>query len=288
MLVNKKEQLIKQQKQLIKQQKQKEQQTQELIKKKVEDNNNILNYNKLVKPFYLKPTYNIIIPLNLYTCWHTKNLPPLMKSNYDFLVESNPKITFHLYDDNDCREFIKTHFKSDVLEAYDSLIPCSYKSDLWRFCVLFINGGIYMDIKYRCVNGFKFIDLTEKEHFVRDYEPNNTYTALIVTLPRNNILFRAIRQIVENVKTKYYGNNSLDPTGPGLLGKYFTQDDKNNMEMYHSLVESINKYYIVKGDKIILSFYEGYREEQRVHQKFKHYSELWKEKNIYMNNGNNL
>jgi hypothetical protein len=138
-----------------------------------------------------------------------------------------------------------------------------------------------MDIKYRCVNGFKFLDLTEKEYFVRDKNIKDTYTALIVTLPKNQILFKCIRQIVENVQNKYYGTSVLDPTGPGLLGKYFTQGEKNSMEMYHDLVETINKYYIVKGDRIILSFYDGYREEQSRFQKLKHYGELWHEKNIY-------
>jgi mannosyltransferase OCH1-like enzyme len=253
------------------------------LKSTMENNNKILNYNKLNKPFVLKNSYNSIIPLHLYTCWHTKDLPPLMKANYDFLVESNPKITFHLYDDNDCIEFIKNNFEQDVLHAYESLIPSSYKSDLWRYCVLYINGGIYMDIKYRCVNGFKFLDLTDKEYFVRDYNINDTYTALIVTLPGNEILHKCIRQIVENVKNKYYGNGCLDPTGPGLLGKYFTREEKNSMEMYHSLIESINKYYIVKDDRIILRIYDGYRDEQSKFQKLKHYSQLWNDRNIYNN-----
>ena len=277
MIVNKKEQNIKR----LKQMEEKKQQIISEIRSKIENNNKILIHNRLNRPFILKQIYNSIIPLQLYTCWHTKELPPLMKDNYDYLVESNPKITFHLYDENDCRDFIKNNFELDVLDAYDSLIPCSCKSDLWRYCLLYINGGIYMDIKYRCVNGFKFIDLTEKEYFVRDYNVNDTYTALIVSLPGNEILHKCIKQIVENVQNKYYGNGGLDPTGPGLLGKYFTQEERNAMELYHSFIESNNNYCILKGDMIILSFYDDYREEQSKFQKLKHYSQLWDERNIY-------
>jgi mannosyltransferase OCH1-like enzyme len=230
------------------------------------------DYIKLNIPFQLNTEYNSIIPLNLYTCWHTKDLPPLMKANYDYLVESNPKIKFHLYDEDDSRNFIRDNFEEDVLNAYNSLIPCSYKSDLWRFCVLYINGGIYMDIKYRCVNNFKFIALTEEEHFVRDYNVNNVYTALIVTLPKNEIMRKCIYQIVENVKNKYYGNDVLDPTGPGLLSKFFTKDKINNMDMYHgiSLIENkLNEYYVVKNNRIILKIYDQYRNEQKLYQKKK-------------------
>ena len=240
----------------------------------------IINYTK---PYnFFKQNYNSIIPLDVYQTWFTKDLPPKMSERVNLLKRQNPRFNYHLFDNDECREFIKTHFRPDVLDAYDSLIPGAYKADLWRLCVLFINGGIYMDIKYSCVNGFKFVDLTENEQFVRDYLVSNTYTALIVALSGNQILFKCIRQIVENVKNKYYGNSSLSPTGPALLGNYFTQEEKNAMEMYHSLIESINRYYIVKGDRIILRFYDGYRDEQAKTQKLKHYGQLWNEKNIYM------
>jgi mannosyltransferase OCH1-like enzyme len=250
-------------------------------KEQKEQQEQMLLYNNLNKPFILKEDYNSIIPLHLYTCWHTKDLPPLMKANYDYLIECNPEINVHLYDENDCREFIENNFELDVLNAYDSLIPCSYKSDLWRFCVLYINGGIYIDIKYSCANGFKFISLTEKEYFVRDLDINNVYTALIITLPGNEIMYKCIRRIVENVQNKFYGNGCLEPTGPALLTNYFTQEERNSMEMYHSWRPCINKYYIVKDDTIILRIYDGYRDEQSKLQKLKHYGELWNERNIY-------
>ena len=133
----------------------------EKLEQKIDENNRVILYKKkLMRTFQVKNSYDSVIPLHLYTCWHTKDLPPLMKANFDFLVESNPKISFHLYDENDCREFIRTHFKPDVLDAYDRLIPGAYKADLWRYCILFIKGGIYLDIKYRPLNGFKFINLT--------------------------------------------------------------------------------------------------------------------------------
>lgn len=65
--------------------------------------------------FDIKQNYNSIIPLNFYTCWHTKNLPPLMKANYDQLVSQNPELSFYLYDENECRNFIKNNFDLDVL-----------------------------------------------------------------------------------------------------------------------------------------------------------------------------
>ena len=269
---------------LLRKRKERAEKLKEIMNKNKIDNEIIRNYNSLHKPFPLKTSYDSIIPLDLYTCWHTKDLPPLMKANYDLLVQGNPKIKFHLFDENDCRKFIAENFPDDVVYAYDKLIPCSYKSDLWRYCILYINGGIYLDIKYRCANGFKFISLTEKEHFVRDRPEKCVYTALIVSLPKNIILLNCIKKIVKNVKNKYYGVDALHPTGPRLLGSFFNEEQINHTSVYFKETEiedKIKEFYIVHNDIIILKYYRGYREEQNKHQKKQHYSQLWEANNIY-------
>jgi mannosyltransferase OCH1-like enzyme len=124
------------------------QKKQELIEKHNTNVKKMNEYNKLNIQFTIKDSYNSIIPLKLYTSWHTKDLPPLMRANYENLKASNPEFEHHLFDENECREFIKNNFEEDVLNAYDKLVPCAYKCDLWRYCVLYITGGVYLDIKY--------------------------------------------------------------------------------------------------------------------------------------------
>ncbi len=257
-----------------------------------------------------------VIPLDIYQTWHTKDLPPKMRECVEKLKKANPEFTHHLYDENDCREFIKNNFDSDVLEAFDGLIPLSYKSDLWRFCVLYKNGGIYLDIKFEPVGDFKFIELVDKEYFVLDkpygysikvkdelelinsnnyYENiyNNIdknlwknkeiglYTALIICNPNNPILFNCIQQIVKNVKNKFYGHNSLYPTGPGLLGEKYFNGDMSKIKRLN-LFFSLNGGYILSKKKKILNTYSNYYgKEHEIYAKIKHYQELWKEKQIY-------
>ena len=59
----------------------------------------------------------------------------------------------YLYNDADCRAFIQSAFPPDVVAAYDRLIPTAFKADLWRYCVLYKFGGVYLDIKYRWGGG---------------------------------------------------------------------------------------------------------------------------------------
>ena len=252
-------------------------------KKTVEKNERFQNLKLFMASikniFILKQSYKSIIPLKTYTCWHTKELPTVLRINYEKMTNSHPKFTHYLFDENECLNFIKANFENDVLNAYNMLVPSAYKSDLWRYCILYINGGIYFDIKFCCVNGFKLIALTENEYFVRDRE-GGTLNGLIAVKPKNDILKRCIRQIVENVKNNYYGKTCLYPTGPGLLGKYFTKQDKEKMELYFANVHIkniVDEYVIVFNDVTILKQYDGYRKDQTK----KHYSELWNEKNIY-------
>jgi mannosyltransferase OCH1-like enzyme len=232
-------------------------------------------------PYPLKKYYNPIIPLNIYQTWHTKKLPPLMKRTVDSIIANNPAFKHNLFDDNDCRIFIQENFSNDVLKAFDTLIPGAYKADLWRYCILFKNGGIYLDIKYLPVNKFKFINLTEKEHWVLDADKNGIYNALIVCQPNNPILLKAINQVVENVKNKFYGESCLHPTGPLMLSNFFTNYEKNNFDMFHDYYLSVENRVIFFNEYLIFRGYNDYLNEQRNNKKTNHYSELWGLRKIY-------
>jgi len=238
---------------------------------------------KSIVPYPIKQGYYPIIPLNIYQTWHTKDLPPSMRNAVNKIIYTNPGFNYQLFDDDDCRNFIKENFDENVLNAFDSLIPGAYKADLWRYCILYKEGGIYLDIKYKPLNKFKFINLTESEHWVLDADGHGIYNALIVSKPDNPILLQAIHQIVENVKNKYYGSNCLEPTGPHLLAKYFNQDQKNCFDMKHEFINNLNNRFIYFNNYSVLKSYNGYLDEHNHNKKVDYYGHLWSIKQIYNN-----
>jgi mannosyltransferase OCH1-like enzyme len=256
-----------------------------LKEEKKERKNNIIKINdiniKLKIHYPMKKYYNNIIPLNIYQTWHTKNLPVLMYNTISKVKYNNPAFTYYLFDDEDCRRFIKNNFDTEILNAYDSLVPGAYKADLWRYCVLYKNGGIYLDVKYLPVNNFKFINLTESEHWVLDVDKNGIYNALIVCKPKNPILFAAINKIVQNVKDKFYGSGPLEPTGPKLLSHFFTDEQKSNLDMYHDYYKTYENRYIYFNNYIILKSYKGYINEHNSNKKVEYYGKLWVKRQIY-------
>lgn len=99
----------------------------------------------------------------------------------------------------------------------------------------------------------------------------------MICKPGNEICLKCIEKVVENVRTRYYGNNALQITGPLMMIEFFTPNEKKKLnDLYH--YDEKNNYYIVYKDKKILTVYPEYRTEQLKFEKNKYYSIMWDEK----------
>jgi hypothetical protein len=263
------------------------------VTEKIYGKKGMFNKLKTIKStnFEIKDSYQSVIPLNLYLTWSIKQLPTKMQENVDRMKKVNPEFNIQIFDCDERRKFIKNNFPEDILTAYDTLKPGAYKADLWRLCVLYINGGIYADIKLNCINNFKFIALTEREHLVLDrygwWKKGEIgfYNALIVAKPKNELLLRCINKISENVKNKYYGFNDLYPTGPGLLGEQYIKMLRENESTMEAELDKLdlcmNNENIIFNNVAILEHYKEYRTEQKLFAKTKKYGEIYNFKQIY-------
>ena len=138
---------------------------------------------------------------------------------------------------------------------------------------MYLNGGIYVDIK--------FIGLTEKDHWTSDHLFKNTLNGLLILKPKNDIMLKCINKVVENVKNKFYGEGCLHPTGPQMLGEFFTNSEKMNMET--NLLVKWNNIVVTLQGSYILCYYNDYDNDREKYSPILHYSILWKNKNIYKN-----
>lgn len=217
------------------------------------------------------------IPLKIFQTWYTKDLPPDMRNTVNKLKEQNPEFQHYLFDDKDCRNYIMKHFNDDVLFSYDNLIPGAFKADLWRYCVMYIEGGIYLDIKYYCEDGFSLKELTNDEYLVKDRDDffengSGIYNALLVSLQGNEIYKKLIENIIKNVKERYKGFNQLYVTGPGLFGKYY---NSKNCKLYFD-----GNCICRNNGQVILRKYDSYDNDRYANNR-KSYYYLWLTNNIY-------
>ena len=224
-----------------------------------------------------------IIPRNIFQAWHSDNLPNSVKFCISNIQKCNPNFNYYLYNDEKCREFIKKHFSEDVLKTYDAIIPAAIKIDLWRYCVLYKYGGIYLDVKYFCVNGFNFNYLIDKEYFCKDFDKVGVYNAIIICKPNNNIMKKCIIQVVNNVNHNFYGNASTEPTGPLMMKRFFSEKNINSfsLNVSNGLPNHYNKENtnIKFRQLVILHFHDNYRNEQPKFNKY--WMDYWTERKFY-------
>ena len=143
--------------------------------------------------------------------------------------ELNPDWTHHYFTDEDQRAFISEYFDKDVLWAYDQLIPGAYKADLWRYCILYVKGGVYVDHKFILnkplnaiiPNDCQFATFKDRHqsHKTRWSFKHYLWQGLIIAAPKHPFLKKAIDLVVENTQKGYYGHDGLSITGPALLGR---------------------------------------------------------------------
>jgi len=245
--------------------------------------------NIFIQPYQqMDVTSNMLIPNNVYLTWFSLDLPYGMKKNLYINKYKNPEFNFHIYDDDMCKQFISDNFDQNVLNVFNKLKPGAYKADLFRYCILYINGGVYMDIKFKL--HVKLIDLINKygEIFVKDVDyklrscKRGCFNGFIITKPKNPIFLDCIKLIEQNYNNKYYGKNHLYPTGPCLLG-YIIRSKYNNIS-YNLLVnETFKSSYTIDtmSGQIILSQYKTYRNELIKNSPTKHYVTLWEDNDIY-------
>ena len=196
------------------------------------------------------------IPPILHQTWHTKIFHPEWKSQFNIMYQQNPHITFKIYDDTDCRNFISQHFNKQVLWAFDTLNTGAYKADLFRYCVLYIEGGIYFDIKlvsndldyFRKREIFLVRDIQNYSDMINNCAYSDYYSqsytqikmihpgiwqAALASKPKNPIFKELIKYCVNNViNTDRRHATTLECTGPGAVYKVLEKLDQ--LHLYHN------------------------------------------------------
>jgi len=108
-----------------------------------------------------------MIPKIIHQTWRNEKSTP---ASYKLCIESvnkqNPSYSYRFYDDEECREIVRRDFK-EFLSAYNSMTPVE-KADLFRYLIVYRDGGVYLDIDCYCVANFD--RLIYDAEFVAGYE----------------------------------------------------------------------------------------------------------------------
>lgn len=90
------------------------------------------------------------IPRKIWQTTKDRNgLPPLLRRCVDQLQETNPGWEYTLFDDETQLAFLQKVGSERLLKAYDRISPRfgAMRADFFRYVIMYLHGGAYLDIK---------------------------------------------------------------------------------------------------------------------------------------------
>jgi hypothetical protein len=99
-----------------------------------------------------------MIENNIFQIYHDKSLIPKYVSEH--IKELNPKYNYKIIDFEEGKEIIENSFKYNnslkekILHCIDNYPRYCHKSDLLRYCLLYLHGGIYLDVDLKPIIEF--------------------------------------------------------------------------------------------------------------------------------------
>ena len=177
----------------------------------------------------------MLIPKKIFQTFKTSELPEGMKQAQQTWAVKD--FAYNFYDDKQCLDFIKKHFSQNEVNAFIDLVPGAFKADLFRLCVLYIDGGVYADIDTILLEDLqKLLNQNVNLIVCRDdpMAQKWLWNGFIASTPKHPALKIAIQKILSNVESKkerFY----LEYTGPAMFGKainqYLGRDTEQDFEL---------------------------------------------------------
>jgi mannosyltransferase OCH1-like enzyme len=160
-----------------------------------------------------------LIPKVIYQTWKNKNLDPRVRTVIDNIQKLNPDYKMVLFDDEEIENWIKHNFDEIIFTTYKKIKVGAGKADFWRYLILYMNGGIYLDIDSNIVKPLdQLINENDMAIITREKNSGTDYFVqwCLMFSPKHPILLRAINLCIYNIhnKTTTY---LVNLTGPAVF-----------------------------------------------------------------------
>ena len=112
------------------------------------------------------------IPKIIHQTYRDQNLPSDIQEVVNTLKMNNPDWDYRFYNDTDIEHYIQKNFSSEVLEAYQSInsVYGAARADLFRYLVLWNEGGVYLDIKSSCMHSLSEVFKDEDKFLITQWQ----------------------------------------------------------------------------------------------------------------------
>jgi len=197
-------------------------------------------YNDEFDDFDIIQESDKTIPKIIFQTYHNKSKIP--QKVYDNIKKYAPDYTHIIYDDQEIIQFLSANFHNDVVKKFESL-DGAHKADLFRYCVLYIHGGVYLDIKTELIKPLNLI-FNKKDvdlYTVISIVPKTIYQGIIATHPKNSIFIKLIQFMLD---TPYILSKNYYHIFVADFYRYISNDTQQSLVSGYNKGKK-HKYYLM-------------------------------------------
>ncbi len=155
------------------------------------------------------------IPKIVQQTYVTSDLPSPTRNIIIQMKRQNPDFKFVLYDDQAMGLFMKNNFHGRVYDCFTRLNMGAAKADLWRYCVLYKIGGVYLDIDSHITGSLNNLITNNEEAIIsREKNMGSFLQWMLIYPPKHEIMKKTIDLCCERIEERL--DNILEVTGPGV------------------------------------------------------------------------
>lgn len=154
----------------------------------------------------------------LWQFWHDSTMPEEIRQLTSAWQRRHPDFEHRLYDDQHAEAFIIDHHHQRVLDAYRSCRLPTMRADLFRYAVLSIVGGYYIDADEYCLEPITTVCAGDEDFIA--YRARNGYVAnSFLGCPANSpIMFEILEKATTNILQKV-SRNLWEVTGALIVNQ---------------------------------------------------------------------
>jgi len=162
--------------------------------------------------------------MRIYATWKSP-LGEVDRARMKTWEDLNPGSEVDFFDDSRMERWMEWNVDTELQVVFRSIIAGPAKADLWRYCILYLRGGCYVDVDCRCVAQEWLGDIRDipfvscMDHVEHGDSSKNVFQGFIyVRRPRHPVLLSCINRIRRAFRRGEHQNDIFSFSGPRLMG----------------------------------------------------------------------
>ena len=167
-------------------------------------------------------------PIKLFQFWDNPE-PPNEVLKVMRTWKNHKGIRVHLFDEKKARQFIKRKLGEKVVKAFNTCAIPAMKADFFRYCALYVQGGIYVDadisLRKEMIKEFRELLADCNDGIIMTREKAVANDFIFIKEANHPLIKKTLDKAIQNINDKK-SNNVWEVTGPGIMTEFFIKANK--------------------------------------------------------------